>query len=223
MNDNGARLSGRAKTLALIGIVVAVGLPLIAFLPFRLGGSTPPLFAREAIWWGMAALVILWVVIVERRPLSSIGIRRPGWGTLGWAIIGTIALMASVMLSFAVILPALGLTPNMEQTGAIAGLPLWLLVATLARAGIVEEILFRGYPIERVEALTGSTWLAALIPGAIFILAHLPGWGGPQLIIISLGTVIMTALYLWRRDLVCVMIAHVATDLIGFMLARAQM
>jgi len=37
-----------------------------------------------------------------------------------------------------------------------------------------------------------------------------------------LGTVIFTAFYLWRRDLICCMIAHFSADLIGFTLARLQ-
>ena len=40
---------------------------------------------------------------------------------------------------------------------------------------------------------------------------------------VSFATVILTGLYLWRRDLICCMIAHTLTDLIGFTLARMQM
>lgn len=213
-----------ARVLALIGIFIALGLPQLGLGRWLApGDAIGDVLARESIWWAIGGLVILWIVAVERRPLASIGIRRPTWATLGWGIAGTIALMASVMLSFAVILPTLGLAQNMEQTGAIADLPLWLMTATLIRAGVIEEILYRGYPIERIEELTGSVWLAALIPGAVFILAHLPSWGAAQLIVVTSGTIIMTALYVWRRDLICVMIAHAATDLIGFTLARAQM
>ena len=218
------RLSGRAASLALIGIALALGLPFLGLGKWLAPGDTiGAALAREAIWWGFGALILCWVIFAERKPLASIGLRRPHWGTLGWGLAGAIAMMASVMLSYAVIFPALGLTQNMRQTGAVASLPLWLLIATVVRAGIVEEILFRGYPIERIEALTGSTWLAALIPGAAFVLVHISSWGAAQLIVVAFGAIIMTALYLWRRDLVCVMIAHVATDLVGFLLARTQM
>ena len=42
------------------------------------------------------------------------------------------------------------------------------------------------------------------------------------MIIVAFGTVIFVGLYLWRRDLPCVMLAHILADLIGFALARAQ-
>lgn len=125
------------------------------------------------------------------------------------------------MLSFAVIAPALGLQQNMAATAAVVQVPLWLLITTPIVAGITEEILYRGYAIERLTFLTGNRWLAAIIAGALFLLLHL-SWGGAQMIIVAFGTVIFVGLYLWRRDLPCVMLAHVLADLIGFALARAQ-
>lgn len=43
------------------------------------------------------------------------------------------------------------------------------------------------------------------------------------MIVVAFATVILVGLYQWRRDLICCMLAHVLTDLIGFALARAQM
>ncbi|MFS0737850.1 CPBP family intramembrane glutamic endopeptidase [Sphingomonas sp. 1P06PA] len=209
--------------IMLAGLVLALGITQLG-LPGLIapGEGIGARVAREAIWFAIGGAVLLWVVQVERLPLASIGLRRPTAGTFGWAALATIALIASVMLSYALILPALGLEMNMGMTKRIVDVPVWLMMLTALRAGIVEEILFRGYPIERIEALTGNRWLAAIVPGGIFILAHLGSWGPGQLIVVAFGAVILTALYLWRRDLPCVMIAHAAADLIGFTLARLQ-
>ena len=94
--------------------------------------------------------------------------------------------------------------------------------ATVIRAGVVEEIIFRGLAIERLAALTGSRAMAAIVSGAAFIAVHISGWGYAQLIVVAFGTVIMTVLYLWRRDLGSNMIAHTLTDFVGFLLARLQ-
>ena len=64
--------------------------------------------------------------------------------------------------------------------------------------------------------------MAALIAGGAFMLVHLH-WGAAQLIVVGFATIIFVSLYLWRRDLPCVMIAHILADLVGFALARAQM
>jgi membrane protease YdiL (CAAX protease family) len=213
----------RLVPLAIIGLVLAVGLPEL--------GLSGTLFAdtaigqrigREIVWIALATLVLIWVTRVERLPLASIGLRRPSWGTLGWGLAATIVLMASVMLTFAVIAPALGLKQNMTATAAIVEVPLWLLLTTPVVAGVTEEIVYRGYAIERLTLLTGNRCVGALLAGAMFLLAHW-SWGALQMILVAFATVILTGLYLWRRDLLCCMLAHTLVDLIGFALARAQM
>jgi uncharacterized protein len=212
----------RLVPLAVIGLVLAFGLPEI--------GLTKLLFAetaigtrlgREIVWVAFAAIILVWVTRVEGLPLSSIGLIRPTRGTFGWGLAATVVLLATMMLTFAVIAPALGLKQNMTATAAIVQVPLWLLITTPLVAGITEEILYRGYAIERLTFLTGNRWLAATIAGVLFLLLHL-SWGGMQMIIVAFGTVIFVGLYLWRRDLPCVMLAHILVDLIGFALARAQ-
>lgn len=131
-------------------------------------------------------------------------------------------LLATVMLTFAVVAPALGLKQNLAATANVVQVPLWLLLLTPVVAGVTEEIFYRGYAVERLAFLTGRRWLAGLIAGAAFLVLHW-SWGATQMILVAFGAVILTGLYLWRRDLACCMFAHALTDLIGFALARAQM
>jgi len=185
------------------------------------GGGVSSIVAYTK-WLGLAAAVLAWVILVERRPLSSIGIRRPGWDTFGWALMMTVALVASVVLSYNLILPALGLELNQVATKSITDTSFAAQLALFVRAGVTEEILFRGYPIERILELTRSKWIAALVPGILFIAGHYLFWGVGQLIVVAFGTAIFTLFYLWRRDLICCMIAHISADLIGFALSRLQ-
>jgi membrane protease YdiL (CAAX protease family) len=52
---------------------------------------------------------------------------------------------------------------------------------------------------------------------AAFTYAHLASWGGAQLIIACYGGVLLTILYLWRRNLWANMIAHWIADGAGFL------
>ena len=82
------------------------------------------------------------------------------------------------------------------------------------RAGFVEELFYRGYAIERLRSLGWPRAAAAIVPLVIFSLLHYSG--GPVNILIAfiLGG-ILTAFYLWRRDLVANIIAHFLVDFIA--------
>ncbi|MGI4878224.1 MAG: CPBP family intramembrane glutamic endopeptidase [Janthinobacterium lividum] len=213
----------RALCLPLAGLLLAWGLP-VSGLPSMLfsGVDLAARTGRELTWWAFGLVMLLWIARVERLPLSSIGLRRPTLGSFGWGLLFVVPMIASVMVSYAVIFPALGLHQNMAATRSLIAVPLWLQTATMLRAGVVEEILYRGYPIERLTALTGRRWLAALLSASVFIVAHIGAWGYAQLVVVTFGAAILTGLYLWRRDLPACMIAHALTDIIGFALARAQ-
>ena len=169
---------------------------------------------------GLALLV--WVRWAERRPLSSIGLRQPTLGTFGWGIAGAVALIASFVLCYALIFPLLGLRIDAQRTGSIISNAYWLQLVIFVFAAFVEEIIYRGYIIERIEALTGSKWFAFAISAVAFTLVHLSSWAASQLIVVAFGAVMMGLLYLWKRDLIMVMIAHCLADVVGFALAALQ-
>ncbi len=176
-----------------------------------------PLFGREVLWWALVAVVLAFILFVERLPLSSIGFKRPTWGTL-WAIPAGAALAIGIPLIYFVVFPLLHLHMNTVEMAKLGATPFWYRLLLVTRAAVCEEILFRGYPIPRIEELTGRTWIAALVSWVAFTAAHLGSWGWAQLIVAGYGGAVLTALYLWRRDLVCNILAHFIGDGVGFLL-----
>ena len=213
--------SGRTVLFAFVGLVIFLALPGLRLQRLFVASAVGARIGREIVWAGIGALVLIWTVRIERLPLSSIGFRPPGRDTWLWGVATTLVLLASVIFTFAVIAPATGLSQNMTATADLVRVPLWLLFLTPIVAGITEELIYRGYAIERLTLLTGRRWLAAVLAGSVFLLSHW-AWGALQMIVVAIGTIILVGLYLWRRDLLCCIIAHVATDLVGLGLARLQ-
>ena len=81
------------------------------------------------------------------------------------------------------------------------------------------EWLYRAYAIERLEAVTGRTWFAASASLLAFVVAHLPVWGPGVALTTVVSGGILTALYLWRRDIAFLILAHILTDLYGLVVA----
>jgi uncharacterized protein len=218
----GPEKSRGAKITALCGLLFALILPQLPVGRWLApGDSISALLIRELVWWLYAAGVLGWLRLVEGLPISSIGLHRPAWKGLWYALAAAAALLVVFVVHFAVIVPLFHL--NAGTAGAernlILARPYWYRVLMVLRAAVVEEILFRGYLIEKVRQLTGSSILAIAVSVAAFTYAHLAGWGLVHLIPVFGAGVIFALLYVWKRDLGSNMIAHFITDAAGFLLS----
>jgi membrane protease YdiL (CAAX protease family) len=109
---------------------------------------------------------------------------------------------------------------NASEMSSILNTPFWYRFLLVTRAAVAEETLFRGYPIGRIREWSGSRMLAGVITWAAFTYAHLGGWGWPQLIVAGFGGLLLTVLFLWRRNLWANVLAHWLADGAGFLLPR---
>ncbi|HEY3637158.1 MAG TPA: CPBP family intramembrane glutamic endopeptidase [Rhizomicrobium sp.] len=204
----------------LIGLLLTLGVA--TFLPLGQWGATYsgiglPL-GREIFWWITVVVLLLYVPFGERRTFASIGFRRPGVFDIMLAVLAGLLMVGGIMVIYFVLFPMLHLQVNEAEIGTLMQTPFWYRVLLVTRAAVAEELLFRGYPIERLIELTGSRVFAAVVTCVAFTYAHLAGWGAPQLIVAGYGGVVLTILYLWRRNLWANMLAHWIADGAGFLL-----
>jgi membrane protease YdiL (CAAX protease family) len=163
--------------------------------------------AREACMFLIAGGLVWLVRRGERLPFSSIGIgTSPLWKSLAWALVIAVACMIP-----AVALAAFTGYGHGHASQAFAKLPLWVVTVVVIRAGVVEELCYRAYPIERLQALGFGRWISWSVPLVIFGLVHWTGGAANILIALVLGG-ILTAFYEWRRDLIANMFGHFLVD-----------
>jgi len=201
---------------SIVGLLLALGVTtLFAFL--KQGGKSAPIDQSRhlVVTWGTCLALLALVLFWERLPLSSIGIVWGNyWAWLIGAIIGGAILGTSVISIWMAGRAGKPAIPEDSEQGLlrVMATPPWFRWAVVLTAGITEEIMFRGYPIERLLDITGNLWLAAAIPLAVFVFAHLSAWSLGHLVGVFFGGAVLTGLYLWQRDLVACMIAHALID-----------
>jgi len=211
MNDT-ARLKNATPTL--VGLAIALlGSPVFIAVYRAITGenhSDWQVLGREA---GVFLLVAILLWIVKRwevLPLTSIGLRM---NTLGKSLLrglwlAAIALVVTVGLYLA--LRGVGVHLGEEHRSAFHP-SLLVVTVVMLRAGIAEEIFYRGFAIERLHSLTGSKLLAALVPLIAFAAAHYrQGLGGIVAALVLGG--IFTASYMKFRDLLANITAHFLVD-----------
>jgi uncharacterized protein len=200
-------------TLSGAGLLLALG---FGVLPLSHWGeaysSLGPPWGSEVLWWVAGLVVLVYVIAVERRPLNSIGFRVPAWRDIGWGLTFGIALLVGAGVLEGVVYPALHLKINAATYEAIIGAPLTYRTALVTRAAVCEEILFRAYPLERLQEWSGSPVLAGFVTWFVFTCAHLTSWGAAQLIVAGFGGALLTVLYVWRRNIWSNMLAHWIAD-----------
>jgi len=170
--------------------------------------------------WSLTLIVFAVILFGERRKLSSIGLGIPSWPAIRTGILMTVLLLVLAMAAGAVVQAVGGLSQSAgAQTGLVLGLPIWLQLFVALSAGATEEVLFRGYAIERMTELTGSRWLGAIVPIFVFGALHAPFWGVGHAIVAGMSGLWLTLIYLWRRNLWTNITAHALLDALVFVSA----
>jgi len=203
-------------TLALAGpaVVAVLGAQLEPH-PATLAAHAIGLIAIAVITLGVFA----WATCGEGYTL-----RRMGFGQCSWATpLLAIALTAFFVLLFGPIaywaLARCGLQGFGPGIQAVNQLPTAYLMLTIVIVASAEELLYRGYAIARLSDLTGSHLLASIVSTVAFGLTHVPMWAWAPAATTILSGGIVTAVYLWRQDILALILAHIATDLCGIVLA----
>ncbi|HWX67876.1 MAG TPA: CPBP family intramembrane glutamic endopeptidase [Rhodanobacter sp.] len=206
----------RKWLVTLVGLALALG---VACLPIgdwdHEFAGIGHLVGNEAIWWIYVAAVLWYVRKREYRPLSSIGFRTPGMKNIALGVGAGLLITAVLGAMYIVVLPALHLNDSVASTtnaSALMATPLWWRFISTIRAAVTEEVLFRGYALERIEELSGSRIVAVAVSCAVFTLAHVSSWGWSHELIVAVGGLAFSLLYLWRRNLWVNIIAHFIVD-----------
>jgi uncharacterized protein len=153
--------AGKTDLMAPDSLLVQYGLPALA------------------VSFGLILLHFLfWTKVVERRPLTSIGLFRGGsagkyvnglvYGVLFALLVNLIAVVASLHFGFSMPAMFLGDAPIMRPD--LLFFVAMIIPAVLLQGG-TEEVVFRGWMLSALSARTSIT-LAVLVSGLAFGLFH---------------------------------------------------
>ena len=203
-----------SRRWTIAGLLIALfGIPLIVTAS-RLLADNPKsdgaIAVREAAILALTAFLLWIVVSQERRPLSSIQLRFDRLGiTLVWGF-GLAVVCFAVLLLCLIGFSALGI--RYGEGGSVAP-SLTVALLTVLRAGISEEVFYRGFAIERMQEMFGSKWVAAGISLVIFAVFHYRQ-GLPGIFLAFVIGAVLTAFYLWKRNLLAAIFAHFIVDFV---------
>ncbi len=200
----------------LVFLLLIVPSMLLSFLVVRQGGLGFVVTAWATIGrdLGLVSLIVffLWR---NGEPVARIGWAFKNGGKeaalgvgLFFLLFAGTTLVESLLRSAGVPAPAAPMPHFLTAKGpAELGLAL-ALVAVVAAA---EEIIFRGYLIHRLSAITRRPAVAALLSAIIFSLGH--GYeGAAGVVTVGAMGLALALVYLWRRTLLAPIVMHFLQD-----------
>jgi membrane protease YdiL (CAAX protease family) len=217
------RIADCNTAAVIVGLTVAWGGTALLISPVARSLGDPSRVAHaligQALLWTIAAGVVASVLLWERRSIHSIWLQEFRWQSITWGLI-LVAVYYTVLFPLGdwarrtAGLPGFG--AGMEE---VTRFPIWYRMIAVVGAGIGEEVIFRGFSVTRIAMLTGSIRLAALIALIGFYALHVPVWGwGFALGGLVSGAGVM-AFFIWRKDLLAMMVFHLSTDAFGLVVA----
>lgn len=163
--ENTTNLKNPAATT--VGLLIALFAAPVFMAIHRLmtgeNHSDAQILGRESAIFLLVGL-LLWIVKRwENLPLASIGLRVTLWRKSLLRGLGLAVIMLAATVGLYLTLRAVGIHLGEERANAFHP-SLLIVTVSMLRAGIAEEIFYRGYAIERLQSLTGSKLWAALLP-----------------------------------------------------------
>ena len=178
----------------------------------------------------LVAVQLLLLVFLVRTLRSE----RLAWSAIGWrleqgqklwreALIGAVPGAVLAVLYFTVLSPLMtwlqshvgDYVPAGELTGALGAALVPFFLANVLLAPFVEESLYRGYALDRLQQRYGLA-LAVVVSCAFFGLLH---WAGGFWYILLTGFVaggLFAGLRVWRGTLIAPFAAHLALNVLEF-------
>lgn len=212
---------------------VAVHLPRAASLARRLGVvstlAKDHVVVATAVRDAVFIAFLLLLVRVDGQKLSSLGVVRAGaLDELKWSF-GATAGVFLVQIAGAIPLAAVGAlaglaqheaSQRMETLGRLTGqgtVPEFLVALVVAAS--FEEIAFRAFLTPRLRAISGSWVVSAVAVSVLFGLGHVyEGW--LAILQTALLGLYFTAIFLARRRLLGVVVAHATFNAVMFFVVR---
>jgi tetratricopeptide (TPR) repeat protein/membrane protease YdiL (CAAX protease family) len=164
----------------------------------------------------IATAVIFGIVVgLERKPLSSIGLKWPTLSDvgLGLGLFVAVLIAEGVARIFFWFFFRNGMSNvASSQMNSFMRIPVGLAVFGAAAGSFSEEVAARGFAIDRIRIVTGRLGLAAAVALVLDLAEHVPFWGWRYAILIAPMQLLFVLMYLWRRDIMACIIGHFLVD-----------
>jgi len=221
MSLNGKYATGILLTFVLLAAVMIYIFPLIYFITGTKGITPVSFFYTRVALWIVLALVFLYNFFVEKNPFllwkekkySAFFYTKSVARLYFTCLIGTFVIGIMIKL-----LIKEGMSSKMVQISSAFKNNYLLIIFICLTAGVVEELLMRGYIQPRIEKIYNNSYCGIFISAVLFGILHSAyGTFGQVLVPFFIGTV-FALFYKQYSNIKILIICHFMYDFVSMMI-----
>ncbi|MCK4663322.1 MAG: CPBP family intramembrane metalloprotease [Bacteroidales bacterium] len=173
----------------------------------------------EIEFWLFLGLVLLTILKVEKTKLLLWRETKRKWYFYPLSVIIVFSSAVIVAITVPFIFKFLGLPINQSVLKSSVNfycIDKMLMIFACLTAGVVEEFIFRGYLMPRLEILFKHGWLVVILSSLLFGIAHISGLSLVGIIVPILIGFVFSFHYYKYRNLIVLIVAHFLIDFASF-------
>ncbi len=202
----------------LVGLFIALVLTTVVWLPQVASSLLPDNLvwrnvAAQGLDWAFALTLVGIVLFWERKPLASLGFKELN-ASVFFTGLGLGGFLMVAIFAWSLISPMLlgDRVPNgATATELPPGFYLWFAPFALITASFAEEIIYRGYAMERLLRIGVGPITTVIVTQIAFALYHLKDGMSSVLMVGTIGS-LFALYYIWTRNLWVTIIGHFFVD-----------
>ena len=217
--DEAAKPIEPVRLSHIVGLFIALVLTTVVWLP-RVASSLLPdslvwrNVAAQGLDWAFALTLVGIVLVWERKSLASLGFKDLNASVL-FTGVGLGGFLMVAIFAWSLISPLL-LGDRGPANGATAsklppGFYLWFAPFALITASLAEEIVYRGYAMERMLRIGVGPITTVIVTQIAFALYHLKDGMSSVILVGTIGS-LFALYYIWTRNLWVTIIGHFFVD-----------
>lgn len=215
-------LPAQKKSVTIIGICLTLFILALPYL-FSLVGikstscSPEYLYCNELYYWTALGLIFLYVSKIEKQKFLLWNEKNYTFWYSVKSVLKLFLVLFLVSLVISIILKLAGVNnTSIRQNDILRALHRnkLLIVLIPLRAGITEELIFRGYLLPRLTVSSRKVWISILISSAIFGILHI-SYGTLGQVIVPLCMGVLFALHYYKyRNIKIIIASHFLWDFV---------
>lgn len=177
-------------------------------------------FALNGIWIGVLAylipslILIIYILKIEKMPISSVGLERISFSDIPKGLLLGFCMFIVQQISLLLLKMDYSVYAMQPDLGYIVVMSLYCILCV----GVMEELVFRGFILQKTQAVCGSKIISVAINILLFYMIH---WSSMQFTFGEFYNIAVNVLFLClyffkakRKSIIPLIVAHGFYDIL---------